>query len=112
MARFYSNENFPQQTVEELRKLGHDVLTSVEAGKANRRIPDDEVLGFAAALERAVLTLNRKHFKRLHAKNATHCGMVLCTQDRDSVGQAQRIHARVTEHTALNGRLLQVHRPG
>lgn len=112
MARFYSNENFPQQTVEELRKLGHDVLTSLEAGKANRRIPDDEVLGFATSLERAVLTLNRKHFRRLHAKSVAHAGIVLCTQDGDSAGQAQRIHALVTEHSALSGRLLRVYRPG
>ena len=26
MARFYANENFPLPTVEELRRLGHDVL--------------------------------------------------------------------------------------
>jgi len=35
MARFYSNENFERQAVEELRALGHDVLTSAEAGNAN-----------------------------------------------------------------------------
>ncbi|MCL4832054.1 MAG: hypothetical protein KJZ86_06420 [Caldilineaceae bacterium] len=27
MARFYANENFPFPVVEELRRLGHDVLT-------------------------------------------------------------------------------------
>jgi hypothetical protein len=35
MARFYSDENFPLPVVEELRKLGHDVLTIHEAGQAN-----------------------------------------------------------------------------
>ena len=35
MARFYSNENFPKRVVEELRRLGHDVLTSYEAGRAS-----------------------------------------------------------------------------
>lgn len=32
MARFYSNENFPLPVVERLRALGHDVLTTYEAG--------------------------------------------------------------------------------
>ena len=32
MARFYTNENFPQQVVEVLRALGHDVETSHDAG--------------------------------------------------------------------------------
>ena len=48
MARLYANENFPLPVVHELRVLGHDVLTSGEAGTGNRAIPDDEVLAFAA----------------------------------------------------------------
>ena len=32
MARLYANENFPLPVVEELRHLGHDVLTMQEAG--------------------------------------------------------------------------------
>lgn len=72
MARFYSNENFPLRCVQELRQLGHDVLTSLEAGKANLAVPDEEVLTFAATEGRAVLTLNRKHFVRLHRHNVEH----------------------------------------
>lgn len=44
MAAMDSNENFPKRVVEELRRLGHDVLTSYEAGQANQKIPDDQVL--------------------------------------------------------------------
>ena len=47
MGRFYSNENFPLPVVEELRKLGHDVVTSHESGNANRSVPDEAVLEFA-----------------------------------------------------------------
>jgi hypothetical protein len=47
MARLY---------VENLRDLGHDVLTVQEAGKANLKIPDDEVLAFANDNARIVLT--------------------------------------------------------
>ena len=66
MARFYSNENFPLRTVMKLRELGHDVLTPSEAGNANRRIADEALLAYAVSGNRAVLTINRKHFIALH----------------------------------------------
>ncbi len=44
MARFYSNENFPLPVVEELRRLGHDVLTIQETGKAGQAVTDEMVL--------------------------------------------------------------------
>lgn len=62
MARLYADENFPLPVVQALRRLGHDVLTSLDAGNAGRAVPDDEVLAFAVAGGRAVLTLNRRHF--------------------------------------------------
>lgn len=59
MARFYADEQFPLPVVELLRNLGHDVLTVQEAGNANQRIPDEQVLAFAVSQERAILTINR-----------------------------------------------------
>lgn len=41
---FYSNENFASDMVKILRKPGHAVTTSYEAGQANQSISDDEVL--------------------------------------------------------------------
>jgi len=72
MARLYANENFPLPVVEELRRLEHDVLTIQEAGKAEQSVPDEEVLAFASIQGRAVLTLNRKHFIRLHRVQPKH----------------------------------------
>lgn len=66
VARFYTDENFPLPVVEFLRAMGHDVLTAREAGNANLRIPDEEVLAFAASSNRAVLTRNRRDFMQLH----------------------------------------------
>ena len=57
MAALYSNENFPRRVVEELRRLGNDVLTSYEAGRANQKFPDNQVLAFATEHQRAVITL-------------------------------------------------------
>ena len=71
MARLYADENFPLPVVGFLRTFGHDVLTAKEAGKANQRIPDEDVLAFAFSNERAILTRNRRHFIRLHQLNPT-----------------------------------------
>jgi hypothetical protein len=60
MARFYSDENVPLPVVQELRSLGHDVLTSFDAGNANRSVPDRELLEFAVSQRRILVTLNRR----------------------------------------------------
>jgi hypothetical protein len=46
MARLYADEDFDYPIVEELRHLGHDVLTVQEAGQGNQATPDDAVLSF------------------------------------------------------------------
>jgi predicted nuclease of predicted toxin-antitoxin system len=81
MARFYADEQFPLPVVELLRNLGHDVLTVQEAGNANQRIPDEQVLAFAVSQERAILTINRIDFIRLHRRDDQHFGIVVCTID-------------------------------
>jgi len=111
MARLYANENFALPVVLELRRLGHDVLTTHEVGKSDQSIPDDEVLGFASVEGRAVLTLNRKHFIRLHREFPDHQGIIVCTYDPDFVAQATRINSVIEEQTALSGKLLRVNRP-
>lgn len=107
----YTDENFPLRTVEELRLLGHDVLTTLEDGRANQSIPDEEVLSRANELGRAVLTYNRKHFKRLHQKQSEHAGIIVCTEDPDRAGQAKRIADKIEEEKDLSGKLIRVYRP-
>lgn len=111
MARLYANENFPYAVVRELRALGHDVLTVAEAGNAGQRIPDEAVLAYATQAERAVLTINRRDFVRLHRQGIDHAGIIVCTQDADAGGQAQRIHAAVTAADELTNALLRIVRP-
>jgi predicted nuclease of predicted toxin-antitoxin system len=110
MARFYSNENFPLPVVEKLRALGHDVLTIQEAGRADQALPDNEVLKFAINENRAVLTLNRRHFIRLHQDQPQHAGIIVCTVDPDFAGQAERIHEAIRAQSSLSGQLLRVNR--
>ena len=66
MARLYGDENFDVHTMEELNNLEHDVLTARDAGKINQRIPDHEVLAFAAENSRAVVTFDRRDYFHLH----------------------------------------------
>ena len=69
------------------------------------------MLQMATADRRAVLTLNRKHFVRLHHTSPNHAGIVVCTVDADFEGQAQRIHDAVAGVEVLAGQLLRVNRP-
>ena len=59
MAHLSGAEQFLRAVSEKLRTMGHDVLTVQAAGNANLGIPDEAVLEFAVADNRAVLTLNR-----------------------------------------------------
>ncbi len=113
MAAIYSNENFPKRVVEELRHLGHDVLTSYEAGQANQKIPDDQVLAYATQLKRLCLTLNRFDFIRLHQeKQGNHAGIIVCTRDdADPAALAARIQAAIAANPNPEGRLIRIVRP-
>jgi hypothetical protein len=111
LARLYANENFPLPVVEALRRLGHEVLTIRDAGRAEEAVPDAEVLAEASGDQRAILTLNRKHFIRLHHERPEHSGIIACTFDADFERQAQRIHQTLEAHSNLRGQLLRINRP-
>jgi predicted nuclease of predicted toxin-antitoxin system len=105
----YADENFPLRVIEELRRLGVDVLTAFEDGRANQSIADPIILARATELRRAILTMNRVDFKRLHFQVPEHAGIVICTEDPDRVGQAQRIAEATTGD--LERKLIRVYRP-
>jgi predicted nuclease of predicted toxin-antitoxin system len=111
VARFYADEQFPLKVSEFLRTLGHDVLTVQEAGNAGLGIPDPEVLAFAVSNERAVLTLNRFDFIRLHRLEPDHAGIIVCTEDRNLERLATRINEAISPEETLRGKLIRVHRP-
>jgi hypothetical protein len=107
----YADENFPFQVVEALRELGHDVLTSLEAGQANQRVSDEAVLQFATRTARAVLTLNRWQFVGLHSRFPQHAGIVVCSSDPDVERQAAAIDAAVRSRATLSSALVRINRP-
>jgi hypothetical protein len=108
MVRFYSNENFAVDFVLILRRFGHDVLTSSDAGEANRRIPDDAVLQFAIAQDRVVITFNRDDFIALHRSFIDHPGIIVCKDDRDYEGQAMVLQAWLDRDDVLKNRCLRI----
>ena len=111
MARLYANENVPEPVVTELRALGHDVETMRESGQAGRAVPDTEVLEFATRNTRAVVTLNRRHFVRLHAAKPSHAGIIVCSFDPDSAALARKIDYAVHDVASLAGQLIRINRP-
>lgn len=111
MARLYCDEQFPREVSEQLRKMGHDVLTSQTAGNANQGIEDEAVLRFAVTDNRAVITLNRYDFIRLHRAQPNHAGIIVCTNDSDRNRFATRIHEAICTEASLSGKLIRVVRP-
>ncbi len=101
--QFYSNENFPIVMVNLLRAEGHDVLTSYEAGQANQRIPDDQVLRYAAANNRILITENRQDFIDLHRNTTPHPGIIIFKSDRDYTGKIKAM----TDFLAAQGQTLE-----
>lgn len=112
MLKLYANENFPLETVQVLRNLGYDVLTTHEIGKSNLRIPDEDVLTFAISENRAILTINRKDFIRLHRLNPTHSGIIICTKNDDFENFGECIHAVLLPYEEnISNLLLRVYKP-
>ncbi len=111
MARLYANENFPLPVVELLRVAGHDVITVAETGKADQSWPDEDVLEFAVQDDRALLTLNRKHFIRLYERRSDHAGVIACTFDSNFTALAQRIDEDIGAAGRLHGKLIRINRP-
>jgi predicted nuclease of predicted toxin-antitoxin system len=109
MASLYSNENLSIDLVEKIREFGYDIITSYQAGQANQGIPDDEVLAYATASQRSVITFNRDDFVALHRRGINHAGIIICKDDRDYLGQAQALELFLSAQVnSLQNRLIRV----
>lgn len=108
MAKLYTNENVPLPVAEELRLLGHDVMTVQESGLGGQSAPDRTVLSFAIDQGRCLITLNRRHFVKLHEETSGYPGIIVCTTDHDYVALATRIDAAVRGNPSVAGTLMRV----
>lgn len=105
---FYSNENFALDMVKMLRRLGHTVITSYDAGQANQSIPDHEVLDYATQNNLAVITFNKDDFIELHNSGIQHSGIIVCKTDRDYQGQINFLHEYLQTQDSLSNRLIRI----
>jgi hypothetical protein len=110
VARLFADENFPFPVVEAPRRIGHDVVTVADAGSAGQALTDRSILALATADQRAVVTLNRRHFVRLHAAEPNHAGIIVCSFDPAFDGQATRIDEEIAKRTSTTGQLIRVNR--
>jgi hypothetical protein len=98
--------------VSRLRELGHDVLTRLEASYAKQGIPDEAILASAVKDSCIGLTLNRRHFMRLHRLAPSHVGIIIVgTEDANINGLTERIHQAITANKPLQNKLVRVNRP-
>jgi hypothetical protein len=97
--------------VTELQARGHDVATLGDRGLAGQRVSDRDVLLLARREGRALATLNRLDFFRLHRDHPDHAGILACTLDPDFAAQAERIDAVLRDELDLRGRLVRINRP-
>ena len=97
MVKLYADEQFPLPVIKILRALEYDILTVQDAGKAEQKIPDLEVLQYATSLNRAVLTMNRRDFIRLHNQVSQHEGIVICGSITNWEKIAQALHQSLSQ---------------
>lgn len=69
------------------------------------------MLAFATSQNRAVLTLNRQDFIRLHRLQPNHAGIIACTNARNWERLASRIDEAIAAEETLSGKLIRVVRP-
>lgn len=82
-----------------------------DRGHAGLAVPDSDMLEFATGEHRAVVTLNRRHFVRLHQDRPGHAGIIVCTFDLDFAALGRRIHQAIVDSATLAGHLVRVNRP-
>lgn len=85
-------------------------MTVQESGLAGQSVPDVDVLNFATSHGRILVTLNRRHFVRLHEIGMKHAGIIACTADNNFLALADRIDQAMTAHASFDGCLIRVHR--
>lgn len=77
----YLDEQVDVELATLLRRSDHDVLTTVEAGRANKSVSDEEQLAFATSAGRAILTHNVRDFEPLgriwSRQGRPHAGIIV-----------------------------------
>jgi hypothetical protein len=80
----YFDEDQNDKVATRLIKTGFDVLTTLAAGRAHQRVPDEDQLSFAASEGRAIVSGNVADFHALYRKwwdeGRRHAGIIVVSQ--------------------------------
>ncbi len=87
MIRFHLDEHVSPAIAAGLRQRGIDVTTTIEAALQGR--PDPELLAFAMAEDRVIVTHDHD-FLIADAHGTAHTGIAYCHQDKYTIGQLVR----------------------
>jgi hypothetical protein len=82
--RFHLDEHCDPDIARQLRALGGDVTTTVDAGLLHAG--DEDHLAYALATGRVVFTQDRDYL-RLNAAGVPHAGIAFCKQQALSLGE-------------------------
>ncbi len=74
-------------------------------------MPDPQVLEYAVEQKRVLITMNRRHFIKLHEQEPKHFGIIVCTFDPDFAGLAARIDRELGLVGETRGQLIRINRP-
>lgn len=110
MHLLFADEDFDHRVVRLLREAGHDVVTMLDLGLAGLAIPDEQVFSIAVAMNRFILTFNRKDFIKIHKESPGHLGIIICTRNADFTALSSKVLALLSHHDTLSGQLLRVYR--
>jgi len=107
MLRYFFDEQIDSPITKQLKLRGVDVLTAQEAGRAGKKIPDDEQLAYASDIGRVVVTRDTD-FINLAFTRASHAG-VIPLQKPLTIGETidyLEYMAKTTEPDAVHDRLV------
>jgi uncharacterized protein with PIN domain len=93
--RLFTDEMINPRLATRLRRLGYDVESCQQAGRANQRISDHDQLVYAASQARAILTFNAGDFelldRRWKVRGWQHSGIVVSAQIIDLAELTRRM---------------------
>ncbi|WP_242018371.1 DUF5615 family PIN-like protein [Pseudanabaena sp. FACHB-1998] len=68
-------------------------------------------MSYAISLNRAVLTMNRRDFIRLHTQIPQHKGIVICKSSTNWEKIAQAIHNHLSQFETIEKQLIRIKLP-
>jgi hypothetical protein len=91
----FTDEMIDPRLAVDLRRRGYDVQSCQEAGRNNRGISDQRQLSYATQQGRAILTFNRRDYRRLdrawRAAGRPHTGIIVSGVVSDFAELLQRV---------------------